>query len=109
MNKFISKAFLVFLVVLLGSCATLSEEEKNVMKRQLQPGEQVIGTVNAVVTGGLFDSTQTLYDNAYNALLTVARRQYQGDIDIRDIVLDLSGVNFNPVQQFPATGKVIRR
>ena len=110
MKNFISGIVLLFFLVMLGSCAslTLSQEEIDAMQRRLQPGEQVIGTVQAMASGALFNTSKFWYDGAYETLLETAKRQYQGDIDIRDIEIDFSQTTTRTVA-LPATGKVIQR
>lgn len=109
MKNIITKMVLVSLVVLFGSCATLSQEEIDVRDRRLQPGEQVIGTVQTTITAGALSTSMANYDNAYKALLEIAKRQYGDNVDIRDIEVDYSNIPVAVVVTLPAKGKVIRR
>jgi hypothetical protein len=119
LKKLISR----FFVLLLVSCATfsqegfnsepgeppLSQDELDVRQKKLQPSEQVIGTVNAIILVPSIGNASEQYEKAYSALLETAKMHYKNDIDIRDIEIDYSGYIAYDAQQCPVSGKVIRR
>jgi len=92
------KAFFVLLVGVLVSCASNDRA-----RRALNPDEQVIGTVQTTfeVAG-----SANIYDATYIALLEAAKKEFQGNIDVRDITFAHMG-RANRLYRFSGNAKVI--
>jgi hypothetical protein len=103
MKKFGLGLIFVLLVGLFGSCAS---QETDKSKRPLNSGEQVIGTVQAEFELSLYSSDPQVNEAAYIALLAAAKKEFQGNIDVRDITWVWNGNTFTK-GKYTATGKVI--
>jgi hypothetical protein len=99
MKSIFGMVFFVVIVGVLVSCASTPHPKT----RPLQQGEQVIGTVQTTMEiGGL----AIILDAAYGYLLETAKKEYNGNIDIRDITTAYLG-RAASLYKFSAIGKVI--
>jgi len=108
-GKLFSRMVLVLMVGFFISCASQNEAiEKS--KRPLNPNEQVLGIVQASFEAYLElygDSALSIYEKAYLALLEVGKREYPGNIDLRDITWVRGTQIKGYLYQYSANGKVI--
>ena len=101
-------AFVVFIVLGLAS-ASAPEVDVTSSRRPLKQGEQIIGSVQAEFKSPYNATPQgqiLTNDIAYDTLLMEARKQFQGNIDVRDIICvygRLVGVSYN----ITASGNVV--
>jgi hypothetical protein len=90
-------AFVVFIVlgVACASSPTPSIDDVDASRRPLKKGEQIIGSVQVEFTSphnvDLLGQILT-NDLAYDTLLIEARKQFQGNIDVRDIICVYGGL-----------------
>ena len=79
MKNFVSVAAFTILVGLLISCGTTGPYLPSASD------ENIIGTIQTTFQLGLGYPEKMIKERAYSALLEAAKKEYQGNIDIRDI------------------------
>ncbi len=107
-NKFVKIAVLLFAVALSGCVST--KGEKMSMTEAERQSYEVLGTVvKDMSVNHIFNNDERLESQAYVLLLKEAQKNYEGDIDVRDIkfVPKTQWILFNS-EKYTVYGKVIR-
>ena len=110
------KRLSLFIVILLSlvliiSCASAGFEPFETgspLTRPLAPEEVRIGTITALFTNPNKNNNVAIYTEAYMVLLERAKRQYDGDIDIREIEVVQTTNRDDRTPRFRASGVVIQ-
>ena len=140
LNNFLKTKFIFvcFLACFFASCFAapvlnveldrqFPQEEKDKLQRAIQPGEQIIGTVEAKFdespqvsiyrddngvrkVSAILGNETKIFIAAYTALLKAGKNRFQGNIDIRDIIIvSANYIPYSkpPMVQYIVTGRVI--
>ena len=101
MKNFVSSIVLVLLVGLLVSCASGPYKPVNL-------NENVIGSVQTTFEANINNSKNNKDEAAYIALLEAAKKNYQGNIDIRDVTwVQRRKIKGYAMYEFSGNGKVV--